>query len=264
MPLEHKEQAFLEHIVPQAIPSMMPASPKPPQAVITPQAPKKQTEEAKAQEKQANLALQAAALKHEIDEAKRAEEKTQSQLEMQKIHSKIQELKQQLQQTLAEKKSLEEELAKLKASMASVTQVMPTQSTAPPPPPQAQPPDLAQATVRKIPADMARTIGLPKLPDVPNLIIGIVKDPRGNVLPNILVEVKDKDGMPARAFRTNALGQFASATPLANGTYQVTFEDPRGKHRFDTVELVAKGEILLPLEIISHDEREELRKALFS
>src|SRR3989344_3329543 len=90
------------------------------------------------------------------------------------------------------------------------------------------------------------------------------KDPRGNVLPNVLIEVKDKDDNPVRAFKTNALGQFASATPLLNGTYTIWLEDPTGKNTFDVIEFSADGTIMQPLEIISSDAREDLRKALFS
>lgn len=110
---------------------------------------------------------------------------------------------------------------------------------------------------------MATAVGTPFVPDVPNLITGIIKDSRGNVLPNILIEVKDKDGNPVRAFKTNPLGQFASATPLLSGTYTISFEDPQGKHSFDAVEITANGEVLLPFEIISIDARERLRQELF-
>jgi len=106
-------------------------------------------------------------------------------------------------------------------------------------------------------------VGTPFVGDAANLISGIVKDPRGNVLPNILIEVKDKDGNPVRAFKTNPLGQFASATPVINGIYTITFEDPNVKQRFDTVELQAEGEVMQPLEVISIDAREDLRKELF-
>ena len=111
---------------------------------------------------------------------------------------------------------------------------------------------------------MGTTVGAPILNDVPpNLITGVVKDPRGNVLPNILIEVKDKDNNPVRAFKTNPLGQFASATPILNGVYTMTFEDPQNKQKFDAIEITANGEVMLPLEVISTDERENLRKELF-
>lgn len=105
--------------------------------------------------------------------------------------------------------------------------------------------------------------GFPVLPDVPNIILGIVKDPRGRVLPNIIVEVIDKSNNPVRAFKTNQLGQFASATPLPNGTYRILFEDPQKQHEFDTIEITLEGNIFSPLEVISTDAREKLRQELF-
>jgi hypothetical protein len=120
-----------------------------------------------------------------------------------------------------------------------------------------------QGSVRQINQDQAVAAGVPDLPTFPNLISGIVKDSRGNVLIGILVEVKNKDGDSVRAFKTNALGQFTSATQLGNGVYTIVFEDPKGLHRFQTIQVEANGSVLPPLEVISMDEREELRKALF-
>ena len=75
---------------------------------------------------------------------------------------------------------------------------------------------------------------------------------------------KDKEGNPVRAFKTNEVGRFASATPLMNGTYAIEFEDPKGANRFDIVSFSVEGSIILPLEIISTDTREELRRELFN
>ena len=111
---------------------------------------------------------------------------------------------------------------------------------------------------------MQKGVGLPITPEFPNIITGIVKDPRGNPLPNILVEVKDSQGNAVRAFKTNALGQFASATALANGDYTIEFEDAREQNKFDTTTFKAGGEIILPIEVISVDTREELRRSLFN
>lgn len=124
-------------------------------------------------------------------------------------------------------------------------------------------PKAAQPLQKSMPL-VRKNVGIPLTPDSPNVLVGIVKDPRGNILPNMLVEVQDKEGNPVRAFKTNALGQFASATALLNGVYEITAEDPEGKHSFDTTGLVAKGAIIPPLEIVSRDQREELRQALFS
>lgn len=118
--------------------------------------------------------------------------------------------------------------------------------------------------VRNIPATMSKSAGLAHVSDTPNVVVGIIKDARGNVLPNMLVEVKDKDASPVRAFKTNLLGQFVSATPLAPGTYTIEIEDPKNQHSFDIIQIVANNQIMLPLEIISHDAREELHRQLFA
>ena len=83
------------------------------------------------------------------------------------------------------------------------------------------------------------------------------------MLQNILVEVVDKNEIPVRAFKTNALGQFAAATQLPNGTYKVFFEDPKKEHEFDTIEITLNGDIFQPLEVFSVDQREKLRRELF-
>ncbi len=90
-----------------------------------------------------------------------------------------------------------------------------------------------------------------------------MKDPRGKVLQNILVEVVDSNEIPVRAFKTNALGQFISATPLPNGIYKVYFDDPGKNQEFEAVQVEMKGEIFHPIEIVSIDQREKLRRDLF-
>jgi len=117
--------------------------------------------------------------------------------------------------------------------------------------------------VKTISKSNAIAAGFPMLPDIPNILLGIVKDPRGKVIQNILVEVIDKNNIPVRAFKTNALGQFISATPLPDGTYIIRFEDPTKNNEFDTVEVTLDGTIFQPLEITSIDQRERLRRELF-
>lgn len=163
-------------------------------------------------------------------------------------------LQKQLEQLHLQKKQLEQQVAILAQNLNTQKSKEPALALS-----QNQTPN-----VREIPKELSARIGLPIAIDAPNLITGIIKDPRGNTLPNILVEVKDKDGNPIRAFKTNSLGQFASATALLNGAYRVEFEDPSGTHKFDAIELITKGNIILPLEVISTDAREELRRQLFT
>jgi len=172
------------------------------------------------------------------------------------VHSHVGELEKQLQDMLLQKQQLEQELTKLKGQQSAAASVKIQEA--------ADQPIQDSQNVRIVPTEKASSVGLPAVPDVPNVILGIIKDPRGNVLPGILVEIRDKDGSPVRAFKTNGLGQFASATQLSNGVYNVEFEDPKGKQQFEVVQIEAKGEIMLPLEVISHDAREQLRKDLFN
>ena len=171
-------------------------------------------------------------------------------------HEKVLELEKLLQEVQSQKQTLENKIIELNKKLEVRNQNVFTPSVA-------QPKAQTQ-TVRKVPKELEKSLGLPLVADVPNLIAGIIKDPRNNPLPNILVEVKDDAGNPVRAFKTNVLGQFISATPLANGVYTISFEDPKTENKFDTIELSVTGEILMPIEVISLDTREELRRSLFS
>ncbi len=205
-----------------------------------------------------NLQKTAALLQKELMEAK-AKEAAQPQInskEFLEAHQKVLELQKNLNDLLLQKQQLETKLIDLQKKME--TQGKPVFT-----------PSLAQEPketkfVRSIPQNMQKGAGLPAASEFPNIITGIIKDPRGNPLPNILVEVKDSQGNAVRAFKTNALGQFASATPLINGNYTIEFEDPRAQNKFDSVAFSAKGEVILPIEIISVDTREELRRSLFN
>lgn len=149
-----------------------------------------------------------------------------------------------LEETKRQKEELEKEIEALKANLEKKE---PQSAPAPPPKPQ-------------IPPKPKATGGS----DAPNLIMGTIKDPRGNPLQNILVEVKDQEDNPVRAFKTNPEGKFASATSLSNGKYIISFEDPKEQNKFDEVTIEANGNSLPPFEIISIDKREELRRELFN
>lgn len=194
-------------------------------------------------------------LEKELEEAKTKEA---SPLTTSQEHQKVISLEQQLQEILFQKEELAQQIVALQKKL----QTQPTQNK-----PVFAPTTLNQKAptqnVRKVPKTMARSVGLPITPNAPNIVTGIVKDPRGNPLPNILIEIKDKDDNPVRAFKTTLLGQFASATALTNGTYTINFEDPKMQNKFDAIEVQVTGEIIMPIEVRSIDQREELRKSLF-
>lgn len=90
-------------------------------------------------------------------------------------------------------------------------------------------------------------ITLPPLPEFPNILCGLVLDNKGGILPNAIIEIRDKTGMPVRASKTNKASQFSLATPLQNGTYEVEAEHP--DFSFDIIKLKASGTIIPPITI---------------
>lgn len=194
-------------------------------------------------------------LEQELTVAKQEEAKQQNTITSTQAHEKVVALEKELAEIFSQKQKLQNQLVTLKKELAAQKQNVFSPSVA----------TAKQQTqnVRMVPQGLGKSVGLPITPDAPNLLTGIIKDPRNNTLPSILVEVKDKDGNAVRAFKTNGLGQFAAATPLPNGVYTLAFEDPQGKQKFDAIELPVNGAIIQPIEVISVDEREQLRQELF-
>ncbi len=190
--------------------------------------------------------------------AKEASEEKIGSKEYLEAHQKVLELQKDLNDLTFQKQQLETKLIDLQKQMdVGGKQIYSPSQIQPEAPKETK-------YVRSVPQSMTKSVGLPTTPEFPNIITGIVKDPRGNPLSNILVEVKDLQGNAVRAFKTNALGHFASATSLVNGDYTIEFDDPKGQNKFDTTGFSAKGEIILPIEVMSVDAREELRRSLFS
>lgn len=247
-----------ENVVPANIPSHAFANQAPDGQVNMPQANTPKTaDEILSSE---NLLKTAAVLEKELAQAKATEAK-QGQVDSQSFtetHQKVLELQNNLNEMLSQKQDLEKRLVEMQKTAgksqgpvfsASIAKETPTAQT---------------QYVRSIPQNMTKSVGLPNTPEFPNLLTGIVKDPRGNPLGNILVEVKDAEGNAVRAFKTNALGHFASATALNNGKYTIMFEDIKSQHKFDSISFEANGEVIMPIEVISVDSREELRRSLFN
>jgi len=91
------------------------------------------------------------------------------------------------------------------------------------------------------------SLPMPSRPTVPNILVGMVLDKNGKILPDVIIEIRDQDGFPVRALKTNKLGQFQIATPLKNGVYEIELEK-EGYH-FDIIKFKAQGKIIEPLEI---------------
>jgi len=88
---------------------------------------------------------------------------------------------------------------------------------------------------------------LPQKPERPNLIAGITLDKDGKIIPGVILEIRDSQGFPVRALKSNKLGQFFIATPLDDGIYEISAE--HDGHKFAIIKLEAKNEIIPPLKI---------------
>lgn len=170
---------------------------------------------------------------------------------------RVVELQKQLTDVLAQKEHMEHELEKLRKKL----EANPGETVAATTIHQGQP------TVRVVSPGSATQVGLPRLTTFPNVTTGIVKDHEGNLLPGVLITIRDTQDTPLRALKTNKLGQFAASTPLPNGTYLVEVEDPRQRFAFDRAQITLSGEVVPALEIRSKAprdlNREKLEKELF-
>lgn len=87
-------------------------------------------------------------------------------------------------------------------------------------------------------------------PDRPNLLAGQVLDPAGLYLEGVILELSDAAGLPVRALRTNKLGQFMTATPLASGSYTLSAE--KEGFTFPPLSLQVENKIIPPITISAH------------
>jgi len=264
--LDQKEMVFFESLANlqanTALPQLQMPQPVIPHAFAN-QAPQPQEEPEKRESVQTHtkteeaLAREMMLLQQQLAQAKAVDEARSDSTGSQQAHLKVLELEKNLSDTSMEKLALERQIQELQKRLSVEKKDVYSASIA-------QAPKTETQNVRSIPQSLGKSIGLPIAPEFPNLVTGIVKDPRGNPLGNILVEIKDAESNPVRAFKTNPLGQFASATPINNGTYTIEFEDPKAENKFDIIQFSATGQIILPIEVLSVDTREELRRSLFN
>jgi hypothetical protein len=184
--------------------------------------------------------------------------------EKSKTEERFVELQKQLTEVLSQRQQMETELTSIRAKLTQQanTPQNPTQSAG-----VTQQPERRGPTVRIITPEGAIQAGLPKLTTYPNVVTGIIKDDNANLLPGVLVTVRDREGVPLRALKTNKLGQFAASTPLPNNTYFIEVEDPRGRFTFDRIQITLNGTLVPAVEVVAKSqkqiEREKLEKQIF-
>jgi hypothetical protein len=119
-------------------------------------------------------------------------------------------------------------------------------------------PEIVPPTKRKreekpsVAAKFSQETAMPNTPTMPNVLVGMVLDPQGGIIEGAIIEIRDLEGNPVRAFRSSRLGQFMIATPLPNGTYEI--ETEKEGYQFDLVKLSLTGNVVPPIEIRAKKE----------
>ena len=80
-----------------------------------------------------------------------------------------------------------------------------------------------------------------------NTIVGQIMDQDRKIIEGAIMEIKDLNGRPVRALKSNKAGHFIIVTPLVNGKYEVTIE--KDGYEFKPLSFEAKGEIIPPIAI---------------
>ena len=94
-----------------------------------------------------------------------------------------------------------------------------------------------------------KSLPFPAKPTQPNKIVGMAIDQNNVPLSNVIIEILTPDGIPARAVKTNILGQFFITTPLGNGVYTISAE--KEGYTFPPQSLELTGQLLDPIEVRS-------------
>jgi hypothetical protein len=82
---------------------------------------------------------------------------------------------------------------------------------------------------------------------IPNVIVGQVMTSQNKIVEGAILEVKDFQGRPVRALKTNKAGHFMIVTPLPNGKYQMSVE--KEGLVFDPLNFEVHGTIIEPMAV---------------
>lgn len=87
----------------------------------------------------------------------------------------------------------------------------------------------------------------PYPPTIANTVTGQVIDQNRKIIAGTIMEIRDSQGRPVRALKSNMAGHFIIVTPLLNGKYEIKAE--KEGYKFDAVSFDANGEIIPPIAI---------------
>ena len=106
--------------------------------------------------------------------------------------------------------------------------------------------DLKKQNLAKKQFSSAEIVPLTK---TPNVVSGQVVDTSGAAIAGAVLVIRNEQGIPVRALKTNKLGQFLSATPLTSGTYNIETESELAN--FNPFSISLKNQIVSPIAIIA-------------
>jgi hypothetical protein len=173
-----------------------------------------------------------------------AQEEITKATKLEDYQKEIETLKAEKERLLREAERKQEETRKAREAIARIAKRRRAATVTPLPKPTTVSP-----APQKPPTDVQpiKKLVLPKMTDQPNVITGVIADKEGDLLEGAVVIIKDRDGTPVRALKTNSLGQFATATPLVKGAYSVEAE--KEGYQFDIIYQEVKGSVVPPLEV---------------
>lgn len=100
---------------------------------------------------------------------------------------------------------------------------------------------------RPLETDLLSKARMVPLTDKPNVVSGLITDRNAVPLASVIVIIRDANGIPVRALKTNKLGQFLSVTPLSAGTYHLEVEGE--ENSFEPISLILTDQVMEPLMI---------------
>jgi hypothetical protein len=116
---------------------------------------------------------------------------------------------------------------------------------------------LRPATTASSPTNASQAVfsnaAAPSMPTTPNVVVGQVQDSQRKIIENAILEIKDNQGRPVRALKSNKLGHFMIVTPLLNGKYEMVIEKPG--YVFKPVSFTVDGNIVPPIIITAEREK---------
>jgi hypothetical protein len=106
---------------------------------------------------------------------------------------------------------------------------------------------LEEKTITTNEAEFSTDAAPPQPAIVVNTVVGQVMDEDRKIIEGAILEIKDSNGRPVRALKSNKAGHFIIVTPLTNGKYEMSIE--KEGFTFEPISFETKGEIIPPIAV---------------